>query len=380
MTEKPVVLHLERKFTSPTETFIHNQLNTLSSFTPVVGTAFDTGNIPYSGEVLSPQRPSIFEKKALILRPAVKKELLFGIEQINPVLVHTHYTVDAYFFLPLTRKLKIPKVCSAYGYDVSSFPTKFLGYAKTMMQKVFAEYDYFFAMSDDMKRDFISLGCPAEKVIVHYYGTDTTRFRFPDRVYTEKDIVNILTVGTVEEKKAQHLIVKALKILVDKGINNFHYHIVGRGPYTDIVKNEIALLGIGNYVTMHGFVPYKDTRLNELYEAADIFIHPSITLDDNDKEGIPGTIIEAMANGLPVVTTYHAGIPYIIEHNVDGILLKERDITGMANSLEQLIMDRSKREQLGKAGASKAINKLDLAEKTKELELLYTKILSGKLN
>jgi len=116
--------------------------------------------------------------------------------------------------------------------------------------------------------------------------------------------------------------------------------------------------------------------LVEQYRQADIFALPSITIR-GDKEGIPGTIIEAMAAGLPVVSTYHAGIPEVIEHDQDGLLVEEGDLEGLSLALGKLIENRALRERLGRAAVQTAIACCGLQSRTPELERIYTRLLAG---
>jgi colanic acid/amylovoran biosynthesis glycosyltransferase len=159
------------------------------------------------------------------------------------------------------------------------------------------------------------------------------------------------------------------------GISNFEYHLVGAGAYESIVRKEVQQTGLMNRVFFHGYIPHYDNRLQEFYRNADIFILPSMTLNDYDKEGIPGTIVEAMANGLPVISTYHAGIPSIIRHSEEGLLIRERDVEAMAEAIFQLATHPELRERLGKKGQEKAKNDLDLRVGTGRLEMIYDETL-----
>ena len=376
------VLHLERKFTSLTETFIVNQVNAISQFDVIVATISNLHNLTSHRTVITPSQKSILSKSARLLSLKTARDLKNEIEGSGRIidLIHTHYLVDAGFFRNFTKYYSVPKICSAYGYDISSFPKRLFGFARLLLKPLFHEYDCFIAMSEDMKQDYIRLGCPEDKIVVHYYGTDTKKFYNAARSYQIHDRpVKILTVGTVEEKKAQHLVTDALHVLVEKyKYSNFEYHIVGSGEYESIIKKKVEKYRLQDKVIFHGFIPHHDERLMHLFSGADIFILPSIRTSKSDKEGIPGTLIEAMANGLPVISTYHAGIPEVVEDGKDGFLTKERDVEGLASALFKLVSDASLRENLGRSAQLRATQQLDLHIRTKNLERIYQDILNGK--
>ncbi len=111
-----------------------------------------------------------------------------------------------------------------------------------------------------------------------------------------------------------------------------------------------------------------------MYRQADIFTLPSVVARNGDKEGIPGTIVEAMASGLPVVSTCHAGIPEIIQSGQHGILVEERDVPALAAAYAALIDHPSLRQHLGQAAASHALQDLDLQRRTPYLEKIYSQV------
>jgi len=369
------VLHLERKFTSNTETFIVNQVNTINNFNVVVATIYSTGILHCDKTVITPQHISYISRSAKYLSRENADEMRAQLDRFSIGLVHCHYLVDAIAFRSLTKQLNVPKICSAYGYDVSSFPNKYFGLAKHFYRAIFEEYDYFLAMSEDMKKDLLALGCPDGKIIVHYHGIDTSRFYNSQRKYTLEDrIARILTVGTLEEKKAQHLVVRALGLLKTKyKMGNFEYHLAGSGAFESVIREEARKYDLSNNIVFHGYLPHYGVELKNLYDSSDIFVHPSISLEDNDKEGIPGTIVEAMASGLPVISSRHAGIPSIIQDKVHGLLCAERDVEGLAEAFHLLLTDGKLREKLGRSGQEKAMRELDIKAGTRELENIYAR-------
>jgi len=131
-----------------------------------------------------------------------------------------------------------------------------------------------------------------------------------------------------------------------------------------------------DYVSYKGKITYASQEHLKILNDADVFIHPSVTAGNGDKEGIPGAIVEAMSAGLPVISTYHAGIPYIIEHNKTGLLVKEWDIKALTEAIICLAERVELRKKLGLAAQKYALENLDLLQKEKELETIYNNLLN----
>jgi colanic acid/amylovoran biosynthesis glycosyltransferase len=108
-----------------------------------------------------------------------------------------------------------------------------------------------------------------------------------------------------------------------------------------------------------------------LMEEAHILIAPSITAADGDEEGIPNTVKEAMALGLPVVSTTHAGIPELVEDGVSGFLVPERDSAALGERLAQLVDRPETWAALGRAGRQRIERHFDIDRLNDELLVLY---------
>lgn len=375
-----MILNLCRQFVSPTETFILNQIHSLTQFQPVIFTNRLITNPPFQIPLFCPNRQtSLIGIRKYMLDPLSRSYFKKSLRRLpNIELVHTHYLTDAFFFQPFTKDLKFPKVVSCYGYDVSSFRNNFWGLGRLIFAPIFREYDVIVAMSPDMKADLISLGCPEDKILVHYYGTDTARFSFPDREYREEAIFHILQMGILEEKKGQHNVIHALSRLFQQlKFDRFIFHLVGDGPWKERLQDLVIRYGLTDRVIFHGFISHHSGSLLDLYRSAHIFTHPSLTTSKYDKEGIPGTLIEAMASGLPVISTMHAGIPFAVRDGIDGLLIQEQDIDGLTDCLYRLVSDTDLRRKLGESAARRASDSLDLVGGTVELENLYQTLIKN---
>ena len=193
MPEKKIVAHFIRGFLGPTETFIGNQLRSLSRYEPVVycreiqpGHSYEDIKVRDVPGLLPPALRGLEALSYSAFRwlsPVAVRALVDDVRRSGASVLHFHFLVDARFFIRVCHALRLPAVVSAYGYDVGYFPGVWGGFGMKYLRPVFEEADIFLAMSEDMRRDLIALGCPAEKVIVHYHGICVERFLTPSRTY-----------------------------------------------------------------------------------------------------------------------------------------------------------------------------------------------------
>lgn len=366
------IIHLERNFALPTETFIANQINALSDgYENFVFTAKYDNNFKVNAEIKVPP----FKKYGTKILP--KSHIQYFSEQlgkIQPDVFHAHFITDACLFHPLTKNFNIPKVCSCYGWDVTEVPKKFKYLYKYFYNKVINEYDVFLAMSEDMKVDLMKIGVPENKIQIHYHGINTKNFTFERNYFIKEGKINLLTIASLRNKKGHMTVLKALKVIQNKRKDiNFTYHIVGKGPLEKKLKQFIVENNLEEKVVFHGLIKHGP-ELNRIIDIADVFLHPSQTTRTNDKEGIPGALIEAMTAGLPVISTYHAGIPEVITTGENGILIQERNFNQLQEAIVSLFDDEYKRKILGTNARAYAYENLDYIMKGEKLKNIYKNI------
>ncbi|MBW1252622.1 glycosyltransferase [Pantoea allii] len=217
-----------------------------------------------------------------------------------------------------------------HGADISR--RHILDEHKQDYRNLFQQSELMLPISHLWQNKLIAMGCPPEKIHVTRMGIEPEKFNFQPRDAFHKPL-RIVSVARLTEKKGLDVAVKASAILKQRG-GQFQYTIIGNGDQDQMMRDFIAHEKMDDCVTMSGFKPQEEIRkaLNE----ADIFLLPSKTAADGDMEGIPVALMEAMAVGLPVVSTFHSGIPELIEHNVSGWLVKEDDAEALADTLLKL--------------------------------------------
>jgi colanic acid/amylovoran biosynthesis glycosyltransferase len=387
---KNKVLHLVRKNTQLKASFINNQITNHNEFEPLI--AFRKSiNKKYDGgfgEIdlqkykyldLSQDETEwekFYFKTIKHLSKRQVKNILEFIEQEKIDICHFHYGTDCGVYYPLSKHLRIPSVVSFYGYDAFSFPKRFLGYGKKYLyNRVFSQVSCVLAMSEEMKNDLLKIGCLEGKIVIHYHGVPSGIFSGLRKTYEQgNENFTLLNISCLDPVKGHIFIFKAIKNLIEKGFTNIKLKIIGHGYYESVLKKYIIENNLNKYVRFLGPLQYGSKEMISELKNADAFIHPSVITKD-DKEGIPGALVEAMFAGLPVISTYHGGIPYVIEDNKTGLLVNEWDVDGLSMAIEKLMNNKNLREQFGKTGMKYAVENLDLNKKEKELEEIYQRLI-----
>ena len=378
------VAHLMRKMLPPTASFIYNQIVHYRTFVPhvIYCEAVDSvfaNRLTEAYPMYSPLRSAADRLRYRVARqlsPAARRRLVRYLRTARIDLLHVHYGVDALVYADVFRELNIPVLVSFYGYDCTSFPNRFGGWGLRWLQRSLFANRYvsaYTAMSPDMEADLRRLGCPAEKIIVHYHGSDPEPFWY-ERTYADREEVHLLIVSSLTAKKGHLFLLEAFQQAQRQTSQKMYLHIVGDGELQETLMQRIREQSI-EQVYLHGPVDYGSEQHHAFLEKADIFVHPSVTTPQGEKEGIPGALIEARSNGLPVIATRHAGIPFIIEHEKTGWLVPEYDTEALAQALVRLAENASLRAALGKAGQVYTRGYLDVRKKEKDLEQIYRQIL-----
>jgi len=197
---------------------------------------------------------------------------------------------------------------------------------------LFRQSELLLPISHLWENKLMAMGCPPEKIRVTRMGIEPEKFNLKVREGLHSPL-RIVSVARLTEKKGLGVAVEACKYLKEQGAN-FEYTIIGNGDMEEELRTAIRSANLQDSVQLLGFKPQEEIK--RYLDEADIFLLPSLTAADGDMEGIPVALMEAMAVGLPVVSTYHSGIPELIENNVSGWLAQEGDARALADILLKL--------------------------------------------
>ena len=246
---------------------------------------------------------------------------------------------DSLPWLPVAKELGIRFFAHAHGYDVSQrlrdprWRTDYLRYNKA---------DGVITMSQVSRERLIAIGMEPTKIHVIPYGVDVPA-RQSDRCETGS--TRCVAVGRLVAKKAPILLLDAFRRAAE-ALPGIRLDYVGGGPLLAAAAQYVHAFQLGGRVTLHGAQPNEVVQ--QLMQDANIFLQHSMTdPDTGDEEGLPVAVLEAMAQGLPVVSTRHAGIPEAVLDGVTGFLVDEGDSGGMAERLAALARDRELRVRHG---------------------------------
>ncbi|MEL0633130.1 glycosyltransferase [Pseudoalteromonas carrageenovora] len=238
--------------------------------------------------------------------------------------------------------LKGKLVTIFHGSDISV--KSILEVFKADYKKLFITGELMVPISELWKSRLQELGCAENKIQVNRMGIDSKQFksRSFDKPLSKK--LKIITVARFTEKKGLTYALDAMAILQNQGVE-FEYNIIGGGELKSDIEEQIAKLALKN-VKLLGFQPQN--KVSELLNNSDVFLLPSITARSGDMEGIPVSLMEAMAMGLIAVSTYHSGIPELITDSKSGFLVPERSAENIAEVLLKIVNTEINVEEIRK--------------------------------
>ena len=277
-----------------------------------------------------------------------------------------------------------PTAAAHFAAVMSGLPYSFTAHAKDLYltpRPVIARRARaarFVATCTEYNADYLRdlLGAATDKIQRIYHGIDLSLFaaRAPGDIPGEAPVAAtaprehlILSVGRLVEKKGHDDLIAAFATLRDRAIP-FRARIVGAGPLKDALAADIARAGLAGQVELTG--PMTHAALIDLYRQADLFALAPRIADDGDRDGIPNVLAEAMAIGVPVVSTAISGIPELVRDGQTGRLVPARDPAALADAIAATLADPAGAKARAAAGRTLLETDFDLWVTTRQLRAL----------
>lgn len=243
----------------------------------------------------------------------------------------------------------------------------------TIGTTVLRKADRIITVSRATKEYVLKLGADKNKTSVIYNGVDEQFFqpmnkeKCRERLGLPKNRKIILSVRRLVYKNGLNTLIEAASQLVREH-DGLLFLLIGTGPDRGFIANRIKQLKLGSSVKLAGFVP--DEQLPFYYNAADCFVIPS-----SSGEGLPMVLLEAMACGLPVISTISGGTAEIIKENVNGFLAPPRDPEALANAMRKVISNRATSVEMGKENRRTVEKKSTWSHNMEQLMKIYREFL-----
>jgi len=288
------------------------------------------------------------------------------LDRYDARLIHIYFGHIAVHLLPLILHWPQPSIVSFHGADVMVDMEKPAHRAAT--EQMLKAVRLVLVRSNSLRDAVIRIGCPEGKIRIHRAGIRVVETPFVSREWPAEDDWRLMQAGRLIEKKGFATSLRAFAQFAERH-PAATFTIAGEGPLAEQLQTQARELGIADKVFFRGFLSQKELR--RLFYASHIFLHPSETGADGNQEGVPNSMLEAMASGLPVFATVHGGIPEAVENERSGLLVAERDHEALAKKLLDLTSSLDTLAELAQRGAQTVATKFDQEAQARSLENFY---------
>lgn len=381
-----------RKYPVLSQTFVVKQFESLSKLENVIMLSNDIDsiyrneNIKEFGNVSNSNKGKFFELLTGLMTLSVKGELSFiykllfrsqmsyldklraiNIKKSNVTLkldfILVHFGPNGVFIKELIDlKLIDSKLAVIFhGYDLSRYSVMEnynLGY-----KKLFSDNSVIcLPVSDFWKKKLIELGCGHSNIFVNRMGIDPNQFTYsPSQIGSS---LRVIQIGRLTEKKS---ILDTIRAVIEaRRYIDITLDVVGDGELYQAAMDLVSVNNAEGYIVLHGSVPHDDVQ--GLLKKSNLYILPSKRADDGDMEGIPVALMEAMASGVVVLSTYHSGIPELVIDQETGFLCNPGSVDEIKEAflaIESLPPEYIRNIQDN--ARNKVLNDYDITKNSKEL-------------
>jgi glycosyltransferase involved in cell wall biosynthesis len=388
MQSKKTVLIYRNELLSLSETFIKAQALALDKWQAVLVGRRLLNQLPLDNldvRTVGPESSAFHSQllwKASRILSTTPSHIRRTLETEGASLIHAHFGPDALDAWPLARALKLPMLVTLHGYDINIYREwweagnagiRMRFYPRRLLRLARQPRVSFIAVSDAIRRRAIEFGIPNEKIVVRYIGIDSTKFN-PGAIPITQRTPRVLFVGRLVEKKGAGYLIEAMAE-VQKSVPAARLIVIGDGP----LRQNLEQLAqkFGTQVDFRGAL--SNVEVKRELDAARVFCLPSVTAENGDAEGLPISILEAQASGVPVVTSARGGVGEAVKDGVTGFVFPERDVSALVSKLTTALVHDDVVDEIATACARFIATSFDIRLLTTGLESSYDKASRFKL-
>lgn len=286
-------------------------------------------------------------------------------------LLHVYFGHTGVHLLPFLKNWPKPSLVSFHGMDIME-RTHEAGYG-VRLRELLQTVPLVLARSDSLAAGLAALGCDPAKIRINRTGIPMDGFPFVQRSAPADGAWRLIQASRFIEKKGLFVTLAAFA--------EFRKHhpkaeliLAGEGPLESRLRETAEHLGVADAVRYTGFL--QQAELSAAYASAHLFLHPSQTTEAGDQEGVPNSMLEAMATGLPVVATLHGGIPEAATSGEEGLLVPERDTEGLLAALLTIADNPELYARFSQNAAASVREKFEQSRSIAKLEGFYRELLA----
>lgn len=287
-------------------------------------------------------------------------------------LLHVYFGHIGVHLLPMLMECPVSFVVSFHGADAQvdlDQPKHALA-----MQRVLTLARLVLVRSESIAVRLREMGCAREKIRIHRTGIPLETIPFRQRTAPADGAWKCVQACRLIEKKGIETTLRAFAEFA-RTFPASTLTIAGEGPDFSRISELAAELGIASRVKTPGFL--AQDALAALLDSSHLFLHPSELAADGNQEGVPNSLLEAMASGLPPLATLHGGIPEAVEHGISGLLVAERDAAALAKEMIDLASAPERYSAMSAAAAARVAEQFDIRATVRALEGFYDEALTS---
>ncbi len=372
--EKPVVVAFCATFLSPEMLHVYRQVCGIQAFTlwVVTRTRRHPELFPFERLHLLKKSPwRLFSRLVHTWRGQRVPMSRYEVRQMHQLVereraaaIHVYLGTEAVRVLPYLREERRPKIVSFHGADLSH------SLEAAEFQQLLVHTDLFLVRSDSLRAALLDRGCPPERIRLNRTGVPVPAVFVPRTLEAIGPArpLRILQACRFINKKGLDVTLQAVARLRDRGVA-VELHLAGSGPQEPDLRLLVGALNLESQVRFLGFLD-NSTLLQRLPQY-DLFVHPSRVTATGDQEGIPNALLEAMAWGVPTVSTRHSGIPEVVEHDQNGMLIDHADADLLATAMGDLVAQPARYAAISQAGHATIQARFTIAKCVESLEASY---------